>query len=384
MGFHFPDIFFLPGAKDAGKALEDLFRKVKDKDELPDIQVMMLGALRVGKTSVLASMINEFNAVTGDTNLVLTKVDGGKEIDEALKTMKGYFNGTHRLNETFFGMDTNATVGFNRFDLELKVAAKKSVKPRHIRFVDCSGEWINHYANEENAKAMIELSDVVIIAIDSVLLMEQKGRYNHQNHMEHITNFIKGEMNPDEVCNNHKMILFVPLKCEKYYHQNEDTQSIYYGERMDELNRRIKDEYSDLLGFLTKPNNKKYFTVAILPILTLGGLEFDEFTQEDGDEISIGKIQYRFCEPNCFSPKYCAQPLLYTLMFEQKQINIAYKEKNYNHKNKKLWTAVLKEWFADKRNLAKDIDYIAELDKLKKDLKRGGNGFEIIQDPMGL
>lgn len=35
----------------------------------PDIQIMMLGSRRVGKTSILASMTREFNKVTKGTKL---------------------------------------------------------------------------------------------------------------------------------------------------------------------------------------------------------------------------------------------------------------------------------------------------------------------------
>lgn len=350
-----------------------------------DIQVMMLGARRVGKTSVLASMINRFNFVTQDTNLTLSKVSGARAVDDALNSMKGYFNGIHKVNEPILNLDTASTPGFDRFDLKLEIAGKKNVRPRKIRFLDCAGEWITEYQNEEKIGDEIEQSSVIVIAIDSVILMEKEGKYNGQNCMEQVTNFIKSKMCPDDVLNSHKMVLFVPLKCEKYFHQNEEVKSIYYGERMKQLNSRIKEEYSDLLGFLMKPNNKSHFTVAILPILTLGGIEFDEFLSS-GSFISTEEIQYRFCEPNKFEPLYCEQPLLYSLMFEQEKINKNYYETAFKEKekNKKRVSAMLKEWIQDKKGLVKDVDYIKELEKLKPMLERSGNGFEIIQDPLGL
>ena len=42
-----------------------------DKIIAPEIQVMMLGARRVGKTSMLASMYNSFSNVAAGTNLAM-------------------------------------------------------------------------------------------------------------------------------------------------------------------------------------------------------------------------------------------------------------------------------------------------------------------------
>ncbi len=354
----------------------------------PDIQILMLGARRVGKTSVLASVINEFNKVSSETNLVLTKTSGAKAIDDALQTMKGYFLEQHQDYETR-SLDNSATTGFDKFDLELRIAQKKNSKPRSIRFVDVAGEWINKYMNKEKIGEEVERSDIIIVAVDSVLLMEKNGKYQGQNCANNVTNFITEYMSKEGNINKHKMVLFVPLKCEKYYHQNDDKMSMYYGKRMEELNDRIKDEYSELFAYLTKPANKDYFTVAILPILTLGGIEFFGFSDDfdfSNDIVTSDKLIFRYCEPCKFNPMYCEQPLLYTLMYEYKKISDEYVSKAYKNGviGQKKTSRVILEWLMDKMSYAKDEDYKSELEKLNKHLKRTGNGFEIIQNPIGL
>ena len=146
-----------------GKRMGEMVKKAQ-KNILPDIQVMMLGARRVGKTSILASMISQFEKVTENTNLVITK-EKGKAIDEAYDTLKGYFIGEHKLYD-IVTLDNNGTPGFDYFDIKLTIANKKNFTPRKIRFMDCSGEWITNYANEEEILEEIEKSDVIIIAID--------------------------------------------------------------------------------------------------------------------------------------------------------------------------------------------------------------------------
>lgn len=349
----------------------------------PDIQVMMLGARRVGKTSVLASMVNQFNNVTANTNLVLTKGSGGTEIDKAYVSMNNYFVGEPKAYEMVGSMDNNPTSGFDYFDLKLSIANKKEVKPRKIRFKDCAGEWITNYSNTSEIAEEIEKSDVVIIAIDSVLLMEEKGKFNHQNAVQNVTNFIKENMNPADNVNNHKMVLFVPLKCEKYYWQHLDKNSRFYNKRMESLNKAIKEAYADLLAFLAKPNNKPHFDVAILPIITIGGIEFYEFKEtQNPNEILTGEIMYAFSKEPKFAPRYCDMPLIYTLLFEYNKIQNEYKFKTYTKDNKKKITATIWEWLQDKQNLAKDADYLAEMKEIRNIFVQKKNevpGFEVIQ-----
>lgn len=351
-----------------------------------DIQIMMLGARRVGKTSMLASMYNSFDIVTENTNLELTK-KGGKAIDDALDHMKALFKGPTMVNDVAPHVsDFGQTNGFDYIDFILKIAGKKNVKPRSIRFVDCSGEWINERVNEDKIGEMIEKSEVVIIAVDTVLLMENEGKYNSQNAVNTVTEFIINNMNPDDMINDKKMVLFVPTKCEKYFHQNANSSSIFYNKRMQEITDKIREEYAKLFSFLTKPNNKKHFTVAILPVITLGGIEFDEFTSDKDSDILTDEIQYRYCEPNKFAPQFCDRPLIYSLRFVQKKIYDNYYAKAFDANNgKQKIFAIIKEWFQDRRNLAKDMDYINELEKVAKNLSTEDYpGFVMAQDPDGI
>lgn len=369
------------------EAVQNISKTVKKTTE-PDIQVMMLGARRVGKTSVLASMINQFNNVTDGTNLILTKENSARAIDDALDSMKSHFlNNPSDYDEV--RMDTLQTPGFEYFDLRLSIA--RSVSKSHedtkkgmsriIRFKDCAGEWISNYTNEKEISMEIEKSDVIIIAIDSVLLMEKKRKYNKQNAVENVTNFIKENLRPQEGANNHKMVLFVPLKCEKYYWQDKNKESIYYGRRMNELNQAVKEEYHELFSFFQKPNYKQYFDVAILPILTIGGIEFFEFTvDKEAKEVGSENIIYHYTKKPAFNPKYCEQPLIYTLLFEYKKIRNEYENKAYNkNTNKRKITATIWEWIQDKCEWVKDYDYISEMKKLEDCIKENVDGIEIVQ-----
>ena len=370
------------------EAVQIISKTVKKTTE-PDIQVMMLGARRVGKTSVLASMINQFNNVTAGTNLILTKENSARAVDDALYSMKSLFLNNPSYFDNFT-MDTMPTPGFEYFDLRLSIARpvsksnedKKKGRSRIIRFKDCAGEWISNYTNKEEISIEVEKSDVIIIAIDSVLLMEENRKYNRQNAVENVTNFIKENLKPQDGANNHKMVLFVPLKCEKYYWQDKNKESIYYGKRMNELNQAVKEEYHELFSFFQTSNYKQYFDVVILPILTIGGIKFFKFTvDEDAKEAGSENIIYHYTGKDAtFNPKYCEQPLIYTLLFEYKKILNEYQNKAYNkNTNKRKITATIWEWIQDKCEWVKDYDYISEMKKLEGCIKENVDGIEIVQ-----
>ena len=358
-----------------------LFKKKPKENVQPVIQIMMLGARRTGKTSMLASMYNSFADATKGTNLALSK-KGGIAIDNSLEHMKSIFRVKHMLYEPVAGIsDFGQTQGFDRIDFNLSIAGKKTVNPKTIRFVDCSGEWINNRTNDDEIGEEIEKSEVVLIAVDTVLLMEENGLYNSLNAVQPITEFIIQYMNPDNMANGKKMVLFVPMKCEKYFHQHHNTGSTFYQKRMNEVKKRIHEEYQQLIEFLTKENNQKAFTVGILPVITLGGAEFDMFTNEEGVLPLTEDMQYCYCEPDKYQPLFCNRPLVYTLLFVQKKIYSNYYEDAYKNARKKK-SASIKEWFDKMRNIPREMDYVEELNKLSDKLKNEVYaGFEMIQDP---
>lgn len=359
-------------------------RVKKEKMISPEVQIMMLGARRAGKTSMLASMYNSFSGVAAGTNLVMSK-KGGLAIDRALDHMKALFREQHMVNDIVPGIsDFEQSQGFDTIDFLLTIAGKSTVRPKMVRFVDCSGEWINNRDNEDKIGEEIEKSDVVIIAIDTVLLMEENGRYNRLNAGQQVTEFIINNMNADEVLNSKKMVLFVPMKCEKYFHQNNNPDSIFHQKRMKAITERIQKEYEQLFNFLTNTDNRRFFTVGILPAITIDGVEFDEFTS-DGSDLLTDAIQYRYCEPDRFNPKYCDRALIYSLLFVQKKIFEGYYAKAYKAKGKKKISAAIVEWLQDRRNIAKDMDYIQELNKVVEQLGSDDYpGFRMVQDPESL
>ena len=180
-----------------------------------------------------------------------------------------------------------------------------------LELQDYPGEYVK--SQPEVVKQYISDSQAIIIAIDTPHMMECDGRYNEgKNFPSLITEFFKEALadSADE-----KLIMLVPLKCEKYFHEH----------RIEEVTQEVRKTYRELLRFL---KNKNQYACVITPIQTLGQIVFDGFQETDGqvDEILIdgnpvpARVKYRYlCPGAAYSPVYCEQPLYYLLSFISKQ-----------------------------------------------------------------
>ena len=121
-----------------------------------------------------------------------------------------------------------------------------------------------------------------------------------------------------------------------------------------------------------------------MPILTLGGLEFDHFENIGGaaEELTSDNMvyTYRGKGEDVYNPLFCEQPLVYSLLYEQEKIYSDYYSKSYNSEGKLKMSAKLKNWYYEKKNWATDSDFDRELDELKKNYRKGNNSYvEVIQ-----
>lgn len=201
--------------------------------------------------------------------------------------------------------------------------------------------------------------------------MESDGRYNEgKNKPELVMNFLKKHL-PDGA---EKLVLFVPLKCEKYVQE----------QRLGEVTERVREVYKDLILFLKDKDNqhglKNKICCAIAPIQTLGGVTFDSFakdldgsiaenTLEDGSVIP-NMIHYRYVGDVGYAPQNCAQPLLYLLGFFAKQYN------NLNTEQPKtgFWQRI-SDWFRLVPNIE---NFTLEVGKLSVKRKRNGTHDKIL------
>ncbi|MBP1546033.1 MAG: hypothetical protein J6A37_05475 [Oscillospiraceae bacterium] len=335
-----------------------------------EVNVLMLGARRAGKTSILASMCEIFDniqAVSGASLSLNQDLQNDTNIDSALGSMKKIFY--NHQNQAVFDTVNDVQTTEGRRDYTFNLRVLKNKKSKHsIRFTDLPGEYIappDNCTAEEKARreatvrTVYDESDIIFVAIDTVFLMEKYGLYNEQNNeCSKITRWLK-DINPEN--NARKMVLFVPIKFETYY----------YSGRASEVNRQIHIAYDQLINFLTRDDHKDSFFVAITPVLTLGDVIFERFNDSsNGNPIALYKFRSGLAK---YNPQFCEQPMLYVLSYLYQLIK--YKNSGKEKKFKLWWDKFLNSVFSIKN----DRVFLLEIEKAMKARKTDAP-FEIIQD----
>lgn len=265
--------------------------------DVPTIKATMLGPRAVGKTSVMASIFSDSREEIAGTKLYFRPQ---KDTSAVLTSKKLQLMNVIIKKESMADKpNTGAIEASNTvtpFDFEMGILGRE--KSVNISITDFPGEYLN--SQPKMVSDFISGSHIVMIAIDTPYLMEEDGKYNEEkNDVSKVISFI---VKHSESVKD-KMILLVPLKCERYFHDN----------RIGEVASRMKIVYDELLSFCDKNN----IACAITPIQTLGGVEFDKFVDNNNALSNLTKLStYRFYGDNPkYTPMFCVQPLYYLLTY---------------------------------------------------------------------
>lgn len=340
------------------------------------VNVMMVGGRRAGKTSVLAAMQNCFEEVLKDNPLLITPSDYDmiEIIEKKQQELKQYF--LSRGKKKDFVPSQSGTGGVVKYPFDVKLKGKSS-KIR-INFVDYPGEWLSKKEHVNELESYMKESRILLVTIDTPCLMELKGAYNDpMNLCYRVTQMVKNT----GFANGHKgpgMILFVPLKCERYYNDG----------RMGEVNTKVQEAYKPLLQYIQKPDDPTgkppKITTAVTPILTMGGAEFSRFDCDDNGDIILDETwgapifpRYHFPDMSKDSPepRYCEQPLLFILSF-------VFAEAERARKAQKVgvpWLDMILDIFRyNVQNWASSSDYLKQASTIYGKIRRSGDGYSIL------
>lgn len=282
-------------------ALLDSFRP-----KTPVMNVCMMGPKAVGKTTVLTAVFNETQNAICDTTLNLTaKGDTNAELIERLHMLHAIFAKKKEIKDDYSNNIANAGIkaspSESGFYFGFGHIGKEPIIDLTIK--DFPGEMVVN--RQDDVINFIKNSQCIFIAIDTPHLMEQNATFNAvKNKPKEITQLFEKAI---EEISSEKLVLFIPLKCEKYFHE----------QRMEEVLVKVEDTYSELIATLEKTRK---VCCCVTPILTLGDVEYDSFTY-DGNNVKLApdgcpaEVKYKYVNDEKYSPLFCSQPLYSLLLF---------------------------------------------------------------------
>lgn len=277
------------------------------------INVVMTGGRRCGKTSVLAAMQGCLETLVGKTGITATPDNkvALDELEEKFRYSESIFREKLKYKDGFFP-DGMPSAEIKHYPFRLIVDGKTTSIV--IIFHDYPGERMKDDGIRDEIAALFSESRILVIAIDTPCLMEEHQKFDDRINVERrICEMVKrsGFAAKDK---GEGMLIFVPLKCEKYYNEG----------RMDEVTDQVTISYAPLMQFIleTAKQNSTSIPIVVTPILTMGGLAFSHFDIDDDGEIKTNqglpdKPIYMFTNHAGTrpSPKFCEQPFLRILSY---------------------------------------------------------------------
>lgn len=140
-----------------------------------------------------------------------------------------------------------------------------------IRIVEISED-----TPDEDIIKYTALSSAVLITVDSPTLMETGFGERDLNYSDDMLKFMF-----HRAALKDKLILFVPVKCEKYMNSTEA------GMNMDTLCQRLRVKYKSTVQYLSETEN----TIAVHPVITEGRLSFKGYDAEGGQQFETVKVK---------------------------------------------------------------------------------------------
>lgn len=231
---------------------------------MADVNVIMLGGKRVGKSTILAGII-ETLGLSGSLSSHFICEDstdygayGKFSIKEKYKNLKALLK--YRSNETIFMTRGLGDSKIQRYNLALRLSDKPG--KLMVDFYDVPGEFTNPNKLEFQSEMLPLISncDVFIIGIDTPYLMECPQSVNNaHNRITDLEVALQNIIVKEST--DLKMVMLVPLKCEKWLQNGE----------IDKVVSKVKECYEILLRTLSAYPS---MVVSILPIATVGGIRY--------------------------------------------------------------------------------------------------------------
>lgn len=226
------------------------------------IKVLMMGGRRAGKSSMLAGL---FDIMLGEEIKKLIQVKETTEgrqdsLTQKINSLKDTLK--EKKGKTIL-VDKGKTDDFRTYSLQFTIP--NTDHSINVSFTDADGEYFNNsakYAEKyQEVKRRVRESDVVLVAIDAVFMMEgDAGQNRMANCVDDVCDLLK-ELQIEEQT---KLVAFVPIKCERWAQDNDS---------INEMTKRVEDNYASAIRHL---ESNPMVEMIILPVQTVGSIKFKE------------------------------------------------------------------------------------------------------------
>lgn len=254
-------------------------------------KIIVLGARRCGKSSTLASMMHSLDSSHPNIRVRCADTRTDDVMRRKIYDLKQIFKSTDQnFTDTVRDTESSMDADINTYNFDITLCKHLTFK---VACTDIPGEKL-----KTDLPVLSELAkdaNVIIVAIDTPYLMEKPQSLGISlNYVKNITDLIKAATIET---NDIKRLLLVPMKCEKYAHSKN----------MGEVVSKIQSAYEELIFYW----KQKYSNIPayIVPVQTLGDLEFSKFERVGNSEVA----QYKYVGNRNFSPRWCELPMICSL-----------------------------------------------------------------------
>lgn len=259
---------------------------------MSEIKVLMVGASRSGKSSILASMMRECQLYLSNYNLELNGVNGqtAADFNDSIASMMELCNNTDNTNPRMTALYGTQDLKEYRFGLSYLDFPDKGAT--QIVVYDVPGEYYQTADGRTKLQEYAQQCQILIVAIDTPALIWLSGRrdQNYENliccidalrlMVNNLGTAIDQNRPDDNKCL--KSLIFAPIKCESNIRSNEVKFK-------STITRDIKNYYDNILTNTRVTNGR--FKVSIIPMETIGGIQFDHYSEEE-------KMKLLYYNPN--------------------------------------------------------------------------------------
>ena len=272
---------------------------------MSNIKVMMVGASRSGKTSILASLhesrlnVREYGFTLRD---IPKKERIGDNLFDSVRGMKALLDAN---DGNFTKMSSlKGTQDVEEYEFRMGYTTFPNIPDSTLTFIDVPGEYYNLVSNDyDEVCKLAKDCQILLVAVDTPAIMLAKERPAEQAWTDAlickdgvkdvVLNLgINCKANGNEPL---RMLVFVPIKCERWLHDSEKK-----AENLNLIKEQVLKIYKEPIESMLKFGNSK---VMMLPLETIGGLEFDYHTTPEKMKILVYDTNTEF-EANDFGKKY--------------------------------------------------------------------------------